>query len=448
MSGSFQAFYERSLSEHPPLPAWAQALRASGWETFSRIGLPQRTHEEWKYTSLRALKELTFQPAPASLGLDEKNAQDILSRHIRPEDLSLVFVNGTLSTGLSRLADLPAGVTVTTVADALATDDSALREALNQQGATFRAQHGPHAFGALSDAFLLDGVVVDFAPGTKVERTVHLIHLVTPDELGGPTAYFPRHVIRLGERAEASVVETFCSATASPASVHSAPYLVTVLTDLMIGCGARLAHLRVQTENVRAGMHVGLIRASLDRDSYLGTFSLAAGGRLARVDLDVTLQASGAEVDLDGLYLVRGSQHVDHHTVVEHRVPHATSRQLYKGILGDAARAVFNGKVLVRQGAHGTNAFQLNQNLLLSSDAEIDTKPELQIDADDVKCSHGAAIGQLDADQIFYLQSRGLTAREAQKLLCAAFADDVLLKVKTPGRFENLKRLAMDYVTL
>jgi Fe-S cluster assembly protein SufD len=271
--------------------------------------------------------------------------------------------------------------------------------------------------------------------------------VVTPDAHDGATAYFPRHVIHLAERAEAHVVETYTSVTSTDGDKDQAPYLVTAFTDLILESAARLTHLRVQAEGP-TGSHVALARAALERDAYLGTFSLAAGGRLARVDLDITLKASGAEVDLDGLYMVRGAQHADHHTVVEHCVPNATSRQLYKGILADSGRAVFNGKVLVREGAHGTNAFQLNQNLLLSSDAEIDTKPELQIDADDVKCSHGAAIGQLDADQIFYLQSRGLTKEESKKLLCAAFADDVLLKVKTPGRFAALKRLSMDYVTL
>jgi Fe-S cluster assembly protein SufD len=447
MSGPFQLLHERSVAEHLPLADWAKAVRGNGWDTYFRAGLPQRTHEEWKYTSLRSIGELTFTPATALAPFDTKVAHETLSRYTVADDLTIVFVNGILSTGLSCLSALPAGVTVIPVSEALEKDDASLRAALDRQGTTLRHQHGVHAFGALSDAFLRDGVILDFARGTKIDRTLHIVHIVTPDAHDRPTAYFPRHVIRLGERAEANVVETFCAASLSQGQRDAGPYLVTAFTDVILGNAARLCHLRVQAE-ASTGIHVGLIRAALERDSYLGTFSLAAGGRLARVDLDITLKASGADVDLDGLYLVRGSQHVDHHTVVEHLVPNATSRQLYKGILSDSARAVFNGKVIVREGAHGTNAFQLNQNLLLSSDAEIDTKPELQIDADDVKCSHGAAIGQLDADQIFYLQSRGLTRAEAQKLLCAAFADEVLLKVKTPGRFESLKRLTTDYVTL
>lgn len=446
MTGLFTTFYERSAATRLPLAPWADDLREKGWKAFQSVGLPTRAHEEWKYTSLRSLGDLEFVPAITTVALDHLWTE-LLARHSSPEDLILVFVNGALSTALSHLQALPAGVNITSVGEALAQNDSSLRSLLSRHVSTLRAEHGVHAFGALSDAFARDGVVVQIARGVKVERPIHILHVVTPDAHDGATAYFPRHVIHLAERAEAHVVETYTSATTSEGQKDQAPYLVTAFTDLILDSAARLTHLRVQAEGP-TGTHVALARAALERDAYLGTFSLAAGGRLARVDLDITLKASGAEVDLDGLYMVRGSQHVDHHTVVEHCVPNAISRQLYKGILAESGRAVFNGKVLVREGAHGTNAFQLNQNLLLSSDAEIDTKPELQIDADDVKCSHGAAIGQLEADQIFYLQSRGLTKEASKKLLCAAFADDVLLKVKTPGRFAALKRLTMDYVTL
>lgn len=376
-------------------PAWLNALRQDAFARFATLGVPTRQDEEWKYTSLRG-----FDAAPWVLSRGET----------------------TCTFG----GDLPHGVRISSVADVLATRPELLKDRLATHARSARA------FEAANAAFVGSGVVVEVAKGVVVPQAIHIRHNAADG------AFFPRVFLALGAGAEASVVETFAPNTADRAFTGS-------VTDIMLGENAKLSYVKVQTDAPTA-YHVSSTRAIVPRAAVLKALSFAFGGQVTRNDLDIVLTGEGADATLDGFYLVTDKRHVDNHSTVDHTVPHTTSSQLYKGILAGQGRAVFNGKVFVRQDAQKTSAFQLNQNLLLSSEAEIDTKPQLEIDADDVKCAHGAAVGQLNADEIFYLESRAIPRAEAIKMLSLGFADEVLMRFEDVKLREELRQLVRNAI--
>jgi Fe-S cluster assembly protein SufD len=412
---------------------WLAKLRTSGIERFLAHGLPTRQHEEWKYTSLKAVSECRFAVPGLGTAAFPPEADAFLKERVKPlvdaADVTLVFVDGVLSTGLSKLPPLCAGIRVRTLSDAATALGDQMSELLGPEPATW----ADHPFAALTQAFLDLGTVVEVDKGIVADRTIHIIHVATTQD----AALFPRTVVKLAPLAEARVVETFVGAPGTA-------YLVASRVELALGQGASLVHVKTQIEG-DLGLHAGLGYARLARDAKLYTYAHMQGGRLIRNDLAIDLDGAGAEVTLDGLYLTRGKEHVDNHTLVDHKVPGTTSSQTYKGVLCDASRAVFNGRVFVRKDAQQTNAHQLNGNLLLSSDAEVDTKPELQIDANDVKCAHGATVGQLRQGEIFYLQSRGLSRDRAMAMLSAAFADEVVLKLPHEAVVRRLRGLTKEW---
>lgn len=425
---NFHTAHADSTGRSVAAPAWAKDLRLKSYDAFTQLGLPSRKNEEWKYTSLRALAERTFRLpdlAEATAAVDETLLQPILAKG----DITLVFVNGVLSTGLSKLGALPSGVKVLPMSEALVKEASLVREPVHAALASTES-----TFEHLSKAFLGDtGLLLQVAAGVKVEAPIHIVHVATKATVADQ-AVFPRHRIDLATGARAQVVESYVG----PAELA---YLTVPVTDVSLAEGSELVYARIQADG-DAAINIGTTRAVVATDASFRTFALGTGAKLSRFDLDIALVGERASATLDGLYLVRGEQHLDNHTVVDHRAPATKSDQVYKGILTDSARAVFNGKVKVRHSAPQTDARQLNKNLLLSSNAEIDTKPELQIDVDDVKCSHGAAIGRLDADEIFYLQSRGLDRARAERLLMHAFAEDVILRLGAPSIEARLLQLA------
>jgi Fe-S cluster assembly protein SufD len=275
------------------------------------------------------------------------------------------------------------------------------------------------AWPALNLAFSPDGALVEVPAGVAVETPIHLLFLTTAREVAPMT--HPRSLIVVGRGGQASVVETY-------AAVAGGTYLTNAVTRIVLGEGAGLVHQRIERESGQA-FHVGRTEVRQARDSRLTSSAVFFGGRIARQDVRVRLEGEGAECGLDGLYVIGGRQHVDIHTVVDHAVPRGRSRQLYKGVLDGRARGVFSGRVVVRPGAQKTDAFQTNKNLLLSDGVEVDSKPQLEIFADDVKCSHGAADGQLAADALFYLRSRGLGEAAARALLTYGFASEVLSRI-------------------
>jgi len=406
-----QLNFERAFAAHDQMaggPAWLQSLRKSSYADFSAQGLPTRRHEDWKYTSLKPLTERAYVPvteAPTIPGLD---LTDLLAAHVGTDDIALVFVDGQLATSHSRLTQLPEGIRVLSLADA----SDKRKDVINGLLALKQPSTGS-PLELLSRAFLGAGAYIEVDAGRACERLIHVVHVSTRD-----AATFPRTFFVAGASSETRLAETYVG-------LHGLAYFVSPATDISLAQGAQVAYCKAIVDGDQP-YHVGATRVSIARDARFQSFAFGLGGRLSRSDLDVALLEPGASAAFDGLYMAKGKQHVDNHTTVDHRVPDAASEQLYKGILDGEARAVFNGKVFVRRDAQHTAAQQLNKNLLLSTECEIDTKPELQIDADDVKCTHGAAIGRLNRDEIFYLQSRGIDEVRAEKLLTRAYAEDVI----------------------
>ena len=382
-------------------PEWLRERRRAGLATFAAAGFPSRRDEDWKYTDLKLVTRRSFSAVVAGVpatpqveGLDCP---------------TLLFLNGRLVATPA----LPAGMGVMSLAEAVAADHPACRELL---GAV--ADPARHRFAALSTALFQDGVLLDLAPGLELEQPLRLVFLGGGGE--SPALDCPRVLVRAGVNSRATVIEHY-----GPGAGES---LSLAVTEVALEPGARLEHYRLQ-EGGAGAFHLGVLAARIERDATLVSHNLAVGGRIARLDLDAALVAPGAHVEMNGLYVARDRQHIDNHTRVDHAVPRTSSDQLYRGVLTGKSRAVFNGKAIVRPGAAGTDAQQSNANLLLSPEAEIDTKPELEIYADEVKCSHGATTGQLDANALFYLRSRGLDEETARSLLTFAFADTVLARM-------------------
>jgi Fe-S cluster assembly protein SufD len=272
------------------------------------------------------------------------------------------------------------------------------------------------AFAALNTAFMADGGLLCVPDDTIIESPINLMFLSTPRDASFVS--HPRNILVLGRNSSAVVIESYIG-------LRDAEYFTNAVTEVFLGPGSKLVHYKVQQESTNA-FHVGGMIVKQDRDSRLESHSISLGGALARNDLETTLAAEGAQVVMNGLYMAGGTQHVDNHTKIIHEKPHTRSEEYYRGVLDGRARAVFNGKVIVKENAQKTDAHQSNANLLLSGDAEVDTKPELEIYADDVKCSHGATVGQLDQDMLFYLRSRAIPEETARNLLVFAFAEDVI----------------------
>jgi Fe-S cluster assembly protein SufD len=309
------------------------------------------------------------------------------------------------------IAPKPPGVRIESLGDALITHAESLRSLLSAE-----PTDGLDAFGALNAAFWRDGAFVQVPAGVTVAAPIHLLFVSTTS--GPARVHHPRSVVVLEPGSAATLVETYVTLAASTC-------LTNATTDVIVGMGAGLDHYKVQVEDPLA-FHVGRLRVREAGDSRVGSCAVTFGGRLTRNDVHVHLGAEAARCELSGLYVIGGGQHVDTHTVIDHAAPQAMSRQLYKGILDGHARGVFSGRVIVRPGANGTDAYQTNKNLLLSDEAEVDSKPQLEIFADDVRCSHGAADGQVAEDAIFYLKSRGLGEEDARALLTFGFANEVL----------------------
>jgi Fe-S cluster assembly protein SufD len=382
-------------------PDWLAARRREGLLRFAEAGFPGRRDEAWKYTDLKLVARRSFAAGKAAR-LEAPSIDGL-------EGPALVFVNGRLSGSIG----LPESATVTPLARALAEGQPACRQLLGQV-----ADPARHRFAALATALFTDGVLLDLPENMVLEAPIRLVFLAGGGE--APALACPRVLVRAGANSSATIIEHYGAAPGESLSL--------AVTELALAPGARLVHYRLQEESAEA-FHLGALAARLERDATLVSHNLSVGGRIARLDLDVMLAGPGARVEMNGLYVVRDRQHADSHTRVDHAVPHTVSDELYRGVLSGRGRAVFNGKAVVHPGAAGTDARQSNANLLLSPEAEVDTKPELEIYADDVKCAHGATTGQLDTAALFYLRSRGLDEHTAKSLLTFAFADTVLARM-------------------
>lgn len=402
-----------------PLP-WLVTQREEAMQRFLVAGFPTLRNEEWKYTSVAAIEKGRF--TLATSGTVELDAAQIEALALPGLQL-LVFVDGRHVPALSRIDALPAGVTIASLA-ALLKDSPERVE--NQLG---RPTPDISAFTALNAACLADGACIHLAEGARLEAPLHLLFVASAANL----ATHPRNLVLAGPDSRACIVEHHVA-------LDTPTYLTNAVTEIVLAHGAQIEHHKLQQESGKA-FHIAAIRAELAEHSRFVSTSVALGGALARTDIQVALNGEGAECVLNGLYMPAGRQHVDHHTRIDHCQPHGTSRELYKGVLNGAARAVFNGKVIVHPGAQQSDASQTNRNLLLSEHAEVDARPQLEIWADDVKCSHGATVGQLDADQIFYLRSRGMDDAAARALLTYAFAAEMVERIELAPLRERLDAL-------
>jgi Fe-S cluster assembly protein SufD len=402
-------------------PRWLQDLRERAASRFTALGFPTVREEEWRFTSPSAVVGVDYRPADPSVSIAARD----LERHIYADaEHRVVVVNGRFSPELSRVGSLPPGARAGSLAAFIngAADAERAERYLGQL-----ADFDLRPFAALNTAFLQDGAYVHVPDGVVLEQPLHVLFVSSNDPGAQPAVSYPRCLIVAGDRTQARIVESYAGPEAG--------YLANAVTEVFVGENAILDHYKVQQESLSAA-HIASMHVHAARSAAFSSHSFTLGGRFVRNDVLATLDGEGAEVTLNGLYLADGDRLVDNHTTIDHARPHCPSHEIYKGILGGKAKAVFNGKIIVRPDAQKTDAKQTNRALLLSDDALINTKPQLEIFADDVKCTHGAAIGQLDDEAIFYLRARGLTFAEARDMLIHAFAGEILDRV----RIEPLKR--------
>jgi Fe-S cluster assembly protein SufD len=411
-----------ALQKSAGLPSWVERLREGAFARFEELGFPTTAQEEWKYTNVAPLAKLRFEPAIEEESTLDANQLQALA-YKEASQSRMVFVNGFYRPELSSLDGLPGGVRAMDLNDALKEEQYAeiLRGQLARVG-----DYNENAFTALNTAFLSSGAFLYIPKGVQVESPVQLLFVM--DGRGAQAFSSPRVLIICEQGSAATVIESYASAS------DDEIYFTNAVVEVALAAGARLEHYKVQRESLEA-FHVASTQASLSRNSSFNSTTITLGARLSRHNINVLLDEEGAECWVDGLYIVGEGQHADTHSLIDHRQPHCTSRQLYKGILDGKSRAVFNGKVFVRAGAQQTDAMQTNKNLLLSDEARVDTKPQLEIFADDVKCAHGATVGQLEEEELFYLASRGLHPDLARNLLTYGFAEEVIDKI----RIESIK---------
>lgn len=422
-AAAFPAFIApRRASE----PAWLVHLRENAFARAAELGLPTRADEDWKYTNLQAVAALRLQEPPHAAAAAARAAAEAraLGSH------RAVLVNGRFVAAASALSSLPDGLAVAGLAERFAREPAEVRRLLED------AELDPAAgttFASLATAFFSDGVAIDVAAGARRAGLLHVLHLAAAG--GAPYAAFPRLFVCLGRGAELTLVEEWCSAR-DGAAVH-APAI-----DVLLEEGAILRHVRVVDESSET-FHFASTRVRARRDARYASVVVAFGGRIGRHDLTVRLLGEGAHADLDGLYQIGGTEVADQHTLVEHAVPHTSSRQHYKGVLSGKAQGTFTGRIVVRPGAQKTSAEQANHNLILSADALANSTPQLEIFADDVQCRHGSTIGQIDPQQLFYLRTRGLGPREALELLTYAFSHEIVERVPSEALRDRIEaRLA------
>jgi Fe-S cluster assembly protein SufD len=419
--GQGERFVEQLAAREGTGPAWLRALRLRGLEAFTAQGFPTTRDEEWRFTPIAPIAETAF-VAPELLD-------------VRPDELDafrfgdavaaeLVFVNGTFVPALSQTDGLQPGLEIGSLAHIVADHPEALSQVL---GTLAGVEGAP--FTALNTAFVEDGAVIRVRRGAVIEQPVHVLFYSTVS--GAPSASHPRLFVAAEERSQLRLVETY-------AGPGGQVYFTNAVSEFVVDDGAVVDHYRVQVEST-AAFHVGRQQVRTGRDTTFVSHNLVLGGALVRNDIGAVLRGIGGDTTLNGLYVGAGAQLLDTHTTIDHAQPHNGSHELYKGILGGAARGVFNGKIIVRPDAQKTDAKQTNKALLLSGDAQVNTKPQLEIFADDVKCTHGATVGQLDPDMLFYLRARGIGIDEARSLLIRAFVGDVTARVKFAPLRERLE---------
>lgn len=407
-------------------PAWLYPIRKAGISRFAEMGLPTPQHEDWRFTNVAPIGRLPFKPllAPteSSIKLEQFHFTNLPSNR-------LVFVNGHYSARLSSVLPQESGVQIASLAEALRNDGALLQKYLGRFAKT-----DENGFVALNTAFFTDGAFIYVPAGKSVREAVHLIFIATTGEAGA--AIHPRNLIIAEPNSKLTMIESYVSTTQSA-------YVTNAIDEFVIGDNAHVEHCKFQDES-RTAYHVAAQYLHLGRSANVISHSFAFGAKLSRNNIRTTLAGEGLDCILNGLYITSDEQLADHHMIVEHAKPNCNSHEYYNGILDDRSKGVFHGRILVQQEAQKTDAKQTNKNLLLSDDATIDTKPQLEIYADDVKCTHGATVGQLNDESIFYLRARGIGIDTARRILIHAFAGEIIDRVRCEPLREELDRLVWD----
>lgn len=410
-------------------PATLAELRTAGAEAFARLGYPTRREEDWHYTSVSSIIDAGFTNAvSAAVPTELPDAATLAPYTFGASWPLVVFVNGRFSAALSAFETLPDGVRVMTLATAAESEPEMLARCLGRAVPADR-----DGFSALNAAYAGEGTVIHVGKEMVTDTPIHLLH-VSDEHAAGYAAHL-RHVIVVDRHAKASVIQSF-------AGLADARYFTNVVTEVLVDDGATLNLTSVQRESTRA-FHVSTVEARQGRDSHFIAFTFQTGAELSRNNVFTVLNGEGCGTTLNGLYMLDGDQHGDHQTRVEHVAPNCFSRETYKGLLDGRSHGVFNGKVYVHPEAQKTDGKQTNNTLLLSDKAQIDTKPQLEIFADDVKCTHGATVGRLDETSLFYLKSRGIGSVLAKQLLMYAFAAGVLETIEHPSVVAELERMTL-----
>jgi Fe-S cluster assembly protein SufD len=412
-------------SDATSAPDWLNSRRRAAIEHFATLDFPTTRNEDWHFTSVSAIAEREFTFVNAKTG--DVTAADLQPFMFGSGDWHVVvFVNGRYTPRLSKLPGAQSGARVFPIADA--------PPELTQLIGTIVTDADKHAFTALNTAFMPDGVVIHVPKDSTVRHPIHVLFVT--DTHAAKTAVYPRNLIVVDRNAKATVLESYVS-------LGDAAHLTNAVTEVSVGDGATLEHYKIQREGRRA-FHVGTIEARQERNSHYISFSFATGAALSRTNIYTKLAGEGCGSTLNGLYMLDGEQHCDHQTRIEHAEPNCFSREVYKGVLDGRSHGVFNGKVYVHPIAQKTDGKQTNNTLLLSKEAQVDTKPQLEIFADDVKCTHGATVGRLDEMALFYMKSRGVDAETARRLLVYAFAADVLETIEQQDVKESLERFTLE----
>jgi len=411
-------------SDKASLPDWLMKKQRAALASVKASGLPTLRNEEWRYTDIRPILRRQYE----YVRTDRDSIDQDTFNQYRFDDLDcyeLVFVNGCFSSDLSNITDLPEGVLIKSLDAALDENPNLLQKTLS----TF--DNDGCSFAALNTVFIRQGTLIHIPRNQVLDKPIHIFYL--NGNLQTPVAMHPRNLIIAGENSKASIIESYIG-------IDESGYFNNIVTEVAMEAGANIVHYKIQQESI-ASHHIGTLFINQARDSHFTSHNIALGSALARTDIHAQLNAPGAEINLNGLYVVNGKQHIDNHTRVDHRSPNTCSDENYRGILNDHGRGVFNGKVVVHKDAQKIEAHQSNANLLLSDNAEIDTKPELEIYADDVKCSHGTTVGQLDQDMLFYLRSRAIDEDTAKSLLTFAFAEEVINRLELAPVKQKLEQL-------
>jgi Fe-S cluster assembly protein SufD len=413
-------------------PAWLKEIRENAIARFVELGFPTTKQEEWRFTSVAPIAASPFAlahgpraPLPTAADVER------LSLGVGPR---VVFVDGRYEAQLSTAATLPPGASAGSLAGALGARSGAdvVREHLARH-----ARWQESTFTALNTAFIADGAFVHIAAGVSLDRPIEIVYLSTGQAAAtGPAVSHPRTLIVLDAGAHATIVECY-------AALSAGVYWTNAVTEAVVGRDARLELFRVQQEGAE-GIQVATTHSRQERDSYLALHPVTLGAALARHDVSTVLDGAGAELILNGLYLLSGAQHVDHHTVIDHAQPNCASHEFFNGVLAERAHGVFNGRIIVRPGAQRTDSKQTNNNLLLSTEARADSQPQLEIYADDVKCTHGSTVGPIDETQLYYLRSRGLSLEAARGILTYGFGAEILGRMRHADVRAQLDRLVRE----